>query len=351
MNILSISISLARVEFGLFKKGSGAIAPCKKINGWMKFGDLGSVADKIAGEVSCGFGLLPDHACVRIPYGGREFGESNAPADDESFARLAKISHSAPLHIPHIIALCKELKRRFNGVSFSFAVETAFFSALPEREVNYAISDNAVPGMPFRRTGHHGLFHESAYRSIFEKRRYTASEKVVSVCLEPVPEIAAIVGTCPVMVTGGATPLEGLPGETTCGEIDPFIVLNLSKKFGWGPEQINNILTKKSGILGLTGKRMQLDRLLSRSSRKYDPAKKIFVYKLTQSCGAAAAAMGGADFIVFSGRYASAGRRYCRSASLVLRFWIVGVLLFRFFCCTLPTAKVRLSTPMRPFAS
>ena len=64
------------------------------------------------------------------------------------------------------------------------------------------------------------------------------------------------------MVTSGATPLEGLPGHTTCGELDPSIVLTLADKLHWGPEQINGVLTMESGLLGLTGSPMTMASLL-----------------------------------------------------------------------------------------
>ncbi len=308
MKILSISPSLSKIEFALYKNGFLAIIPRAEVKSWMNSGDAGKIAEEISSKLSAACGCTPDHVCIRLPSGGAEFSASNVPADAEIFARLARISYSAPLHIPQITALCKELQKRFGRASFSFAAENAFFSCLPEREAGYAISDGAVPGQVFRRTGHHGLFHEAAFRSIFEKQPYAGTERVISICLEPVPEITAIIGGSPIMVTGGATPLEGIPGETTCGEIDPFIVINLSKKLGWGPEQINKMLAEESGILGLTGSRIGLGKLLQGASRKYDMAKKILLYRIIQSCGAAAAAMGGADFIVFSGRYASAGK-------------------------------------------
>ena len=76
------------------------------------------------------------------------------------------------------------------------------------------------------------------------------SARIISICLEPQPEVAAVKGLRALMVTSGATPLEGIPGHTTCGQIDPSIVLTLSESAGWGPEKINTELTKQSGLLG-----------------------------------------------------------------------------------------------------
>jgi acetate kinase len=106
------------------------------------------------------------------------------------------------------------------------------------------------------------------------------------------------------MVTSGVTPLEGIPGETTCGELDPGVILALGRTMKWGPEQINEVLTHQSGLRGLVGWPVTLEEVFRSTSDDVKLARQVMEYRILQSCGAAVAAMGGVDVIVFSGRYA-----------------------------------------------
>jgi len=110
-----------------------------------------------------------------------------------------------------------------------------------------------------------------------------------------------------VLVTGGVTPLDGLPGQTMCGEIDPSIVLKLAQERGWGPEQIGRLLAEESGLLGLTGRPTTLPEVFAASDPESLFAREVLQYRILQACGAGIAAMGGLDTIVFSGRFAVVG--------------------------------------------
>lgn len=180
--------------------------------------------------------------------------------------------------------------------------ETAFFVHLPECERVYAIDPNLQEHPGLRRYGYHGLFHEAAARSTAECPR------IVSICLEPHPEVAAVADGAPVMVSGGLTPMEGLPGQTSCGEIDSGMLLALSRREHWGPEQINTLLTQKSGLLGLTGQPVTLRDVMRSERDEFRLARRLVDYRILQQVGKALAAMGGFDRIVFSGRHADVGR-------------------------------------------
>jgi acetate kinase len=123
------------------------------------------------------------------------------------------------------------------------------------------------------------------------------------------------------MCTSGATPLEGIPGHSSCGELDPSIVLMLARKLKWGPEQINTVLTQQSGLMGLVGRPVMLDDVLATEAGDLEPAKNLLQNRILMACGAGMAAMGGVDHIVFSGLFASAG--------LTLGPWLRDRLTFR----------------------
>lgn len=187
--------------------------------------------------------------------------------------------------------------------------ETAFFSRLPRRESTYGIDRDVSESLALRRHGYHGIYHEAACAyAARERNTPPRAGRVLSICLEPHPEIAAVLGNHPIMCTSGATPLEGLPGHTSCGELDPSIVLMLARKMKWGPEQINTVLTQQSGLLGLAGCPVMLDDIFAPEAVDMELARAVLESRILSACGAGMAAMGGVDSIVFSGRFVQVGQ-------------------------------------------
>ena len=178
---------------------------------------------------------------------------------------------------------------------------------MPERECHYALDVKSL-GMPnLRRYGYHGLFHEAACamaRDHAYEQGFHFPERCLSICLENRPEIVAVDGIQPVMVSSGTTPLEGLPGQTTAGELDAGIVLKLVRKKKWGPEQINHALTMESGLSGIAGRPVRLDEVLESDDPSLRLARDVFRHRLLSACGSGIAVLGGLDAIIFSGRYA-----------------------------------------------
>jgi len=253
----------------------------------------------------------PDVIGIRLPFGGAAF-DGPARVTSRVMQQLDALVAQAPLHVPPAITLIETCRRLLPQVPIVLAFETAFFAALPPREHLYAINVDAAGTGKLRRYGFHGLHHEAVCRHVQRLRRRegeTAAARVLSICLEPRSEIAAVIGNHPVMVTSGTTPLEGLPGETTCGELDPSIVLMLAKEMDWGPEQINETLTRESGLAGLAGRPTTLAEVLASEEPSLREAREVLRYRMLLFCGAGVAAMGGVDAVVFSGRFAKLGER------------------------------------------
>jgi len=247
---------------------------------------------------------------VRIPFGGEMFARP-VLLNKKIIRSLETLVPLAPLHLPAIMELLTILQEEYAAQPVIMVFETAFFAALPQREASYALNVELMDVGALRRFGYHGLFHEAACAHacrLRKVRHVPALPRILSLCLDPQPEVAAVLRDHPVMVTSGLTPLEGLPGQTTCGELDPGIIMTLSDKMKWGPERIDAVLTRESGLLGLTGKRMTLDTLLTSGRYKGSLAREVMNYRLLLACGAGIAAMGGLNHIVFSGRYAELGK-------------------------------------------
>lgn len=245
----------------------------------------------------------PDAIAFYTPVAGIDLPDST-PVDAELLRTLEERVGRAPLHLPALISAIEASQRECPGIPSTLVTGSSFFADLPAAERAYAV-EAASPGKdPLERTGHHGLFHEAAAALAEESVVAAAPLRVLSLCLEPRPEAVAMVGRSPKLVTGGATPLEGLPGQTTCGELDPGMILILAQEQRLGPEEIGRILTRESGLQGLVGKPTTLTEVFSSDIPEAQLARDIMLYRLLQVAGSALAALGGLDAIVFSGRHA-----------------------------------------------
>ncbi|MBN1605678.1 MAG: acetate/propionate family kinase [Polyangiaceae bacterium] len=250
----------------------------------------------------------PSAVALRVVFGGEHL-STPALATPRTLAELEALVPRAPLHLPPTIAAARAIPAYFEGSPVLLAVETAFFRGLPERERSYGLDPELNESGVLSRFGYHGLFHQAACVEISRTLRASAGigrPRLLSLCLEPRPELVGVDNGRPLTVTSGATPLEGLPGDTSAGESDPAIVLTLSERAHLGPEEINTLLTRESGLSGLVDHPTTLERVM----RDNDPAslfaREVLEHRLLLAAGAAVAALGGLDGIVLSGRYAEA---------------------------------------------
>jgi acetate kinase len=310
MNILAISQNISKLEYAVFTEKNQDPIIKGEIKGWMSE----NVFKNIPYTINMQYRkitrtkekkILPELICIRSPFGGSEFRHPEF-FTTHTIEKLVKIEDEAPMHIPPLIKLINLFQAYFSKPPIVLIFETSFFTSLPEREYIYALEPELATKIPIRKFGYHGIFHQKAYEYISSKEKF---KKIISISLEPVPEMCAIKYGKPIMITGGATPLEGLPGETTCGDIDPLIILSLSQDMGWGPEEIDQILSRKSGLFGLTGKKIHFSELFSSKHPDILLTKNIFFYRLLLSTGSAVAAMGNVEEIVFSGRYCQHGKK------------------------------------------
>jgi acetate kinase len=248
----------------------------------------------------------PDVIAIRVPFGGAGFREP-VVVDAKVLTQFDDLTPHAPIHLPAIAALVEGCQQVFAGAPIVALFDTSFFVDLPAKEYLYAVDAEVTRSLQLRRYGYHGILHQAACGHAMREQPGRA-RRLLSICLESRLEVAAILEGRPVMVTGGATPLEGLPGERSSGDIDPGIILTLAQKGDQGLEQINKVLTQRSGVLGLVGEPVDLPTIFTqREDPRYELARRVIRYRLLLACGAGVAAMGGVDRIVFSGRYHAIG--------------------------------------------
>ncbi|MDK2970427.1 MAG: acetate kinase [Candidatus Sumerlaeota bacterium] len=242
------------------------------------------------------------------PFGGTEVC-SPVLVDESVLKRVEELTPRSPMTLPAVSGAMKVFAEHNVGVPAVFDYGSGFFARLPRRERFYAIDPEAARKLGLERTGFHGLFHAAAVAGLRQDATGDTRPPIrtLSICLEPRPEAAAVLDDRPLMVTGGATPLEGLPGQTTCGEIDPGMVLILAQEQHWSPEQIADSLTRESGLLGLVGRPTTLSELFASKEPSANLGREMMLYRLLLATGTAISALGGLDRIVFSGRHAALG--------------------------------------------
>jgi len=241
----------------------------------------------------------------RVVHGGDRFIEPTL-IDDEVIEAIEDVSSLAPLHNePSLIAI-KAMRESVDPAIPMVAVfDTAFHHAVPERAWRYAIPRELADKHHIRRYGFHGLAHR------YMSERYAAIAGVPSASLKLITlqlgngcSAAAIDGGRSVDTSMGFTPLEGLVMGTRSGDIDPSLVGFIARREKIGSDQVEEILNKKSGLLGLSGRWRDMRELL-KAEQQGDAgaamAIDIFCYRAHKYIGAYLAALGGADAVIFGG--------------------------------------------------
>lgn len=311
MNILVINPGGRVLNYSFYSMKYGLNAPpktggCPNNNSGQAV--MRRIKEELAGKKSTA-GDGPGIIAIRVSCGGNTF-TGPAIMNAQTLAGLRRLIPQAPFHIPMILDLAAGAKEVFPGAEIVFVFESAFFTGLPARERFYAVAPEITRGAQVQRLGFHGILHEAACRQAagrIYRDGFAPPAKILSICLEPRPEAAVVIGLRPVIATGGATPLEGLPGDTSCGDLDIGIIIKLGHELKWGPEQINKVLTGESGVSGMLKQRTNLGEIFASGGRDRRLVREFIMYRLLQVCGAAIAAMGTLDCIVFSGRYCRAG--------------------------------------------
>ena len=240
----------------------------------------------------------------RVVHGGETFA-SSVLINDEVLKAVEDCTPLAPLHNPaNIIGIEACRKVLGDDVPQVAVFDTAFHQTMPEHAYLYALPASLYRDHGVRRYGFHGTSH-----------RYVAGEvaKVMGVPVEKLriinchlgngSSLAAIkYGKC-VDTTMGFTPLAGVLMGTRCGDIDPAIVLNVMDNHNLSTKEMDTLMNKKSGVLGISGVSSDfrdLGQAAAEGNERAQLALDMFHYQVRKEIGAFAAAMGGVDVITFT---------------------------------------------------
>ncbi|MBZ6065485.1 acetate kinase [Aeromonas schubertii] len=242
----------------------------------------------------------------RIVHGGERF-SSSVRVDDEVIAGIEAAIPFAPLHNPaHLIGIRAALKVFPQLADKNVAVfDTAFHQSLPEEAYLYALPYKLYEQHAIRRYGAHGTSHRFIAEEAAKALNLPIDElNIINCHLGNGASVCAIKGGKSVDTSMGLTPLEGLAMGTRSGDIDPAVVFFLHDKLGYSVDEINTLLTKHSGLLGLT--EASSDCRYATTNYDTDAGAKravdVFTYRVAKYVGAYAAAMEGRlDALVFTG--------------------------------------------------
>jgi len=236
----------------------------------------------------------------RVVHGGEHFTRPTRVTDDVVTV-LDDLSRLAPLHNPPAIAAIRAARVAFPAILHFALFDTAFHTTLPRRSREYALPRN-IREQGIRRFGFHGISHEHVMRRVAATMHADARDlRIISCHLGNGASVAAIEYGRSVDTSMGMTPLEGLVMGTRAGDVDPGVLLEMLRSHA--PQEVDALLTRKSGLIGLTGTNDM--RVIEQRAAEGDEdcrlALNVYSHRVRKYLGAYAASMGGVDAIAFTG--------------------------------------------------
>ncbi len=240
----------------------------------------------------------------RVVHGGEKFNQAQV-ITPEVLEGIRECSKFAPLHNPHNLKGIEICAEEIPGKKQVAVFDTAFHSKMPKEAFLYALPYSIYEKLRIRRYGFHGTSHHYVFLKAAEiLGRSTKELRVITCHLGNGCSMAAVANGISVDTTMGFTPLAGLVMGTRCGDIDPAIIPYLIEAEGMSSDDVNALMNKQSGLLGVSGTTNDMREILSRAgegSERHQLAFSIFCRRVKKYIGAYAALLGGVDAIVFTG--------------------------------------------------
>ncbi len=238
----------------------------------------------------------------RFVHGGKKLTVN--VVDDEVLKDLTDTIPMNPLHAPPAIAAITACRKMMPNVCHVTVCDTAFHATIPEEAYMYALPYEYFEEDDIRRYGFHGTSHRYVSEKAAEALdKNPADVKVVTCHLGNGSSFAAVRGGVCVDTTMGFTPLDGIMMGTRSGSVDPSVVTYLMKKHNLTPDQMDNILNRKSGFVGVSGVSSDCRDVMiadDAGNARAALAMKMFYHQAKKIIGSLVAELNGADAIVFT---------------------------------------------------
>ncbi|MFI8379882.1 acetate/propionate family kinase [Leeuwenhoekiella sp. NPDC079379] len=236
----------------------------------------------------------------RVVHGGKKFTETIQINDDVK-ANITRLFSLAPLHNPANLTGIEVAEKLFDKAPQFCVFDTAFFKDVPQKAYQYAIPQHFMTENRIRLYGFHGTSHKYVSKKALDYLQIPDA-KLITIHLGNGCSMAAIKDGKPVDTSLGFGPANGLIMGTRAGDIDQSVVFYMQEHLGYSIPEVNDILNKKSGMLGLTGFSDLRD--IEEAAAGGDPvctlALEMNAYRIRKYIGAYAAALNGLDAIVFT---------------------------------------------------
>ncbi len=237
----------------------------------------------------------------RVVHGGPDFSEP-VVIDDAVLQRIRQLSALAPLHNPAAVTGIEAAREHYD-VPHVAVFDTAYFSSLPAAASTYAVPRELAEKHSIRRYGFHGTSHQFVAQATAELLGHPLVDlRQVILHLGNGCSASAVRGGRPVETSMGLTPLQGLVMGTRSGDVDPGLHAYLAREAGLTLDEIEALLNKRSGVLGLSGVNdfRELVHLVEAGDEDARLAFDVFIHRLKHYVGAYLAILGGADVLVFT---------------------------------------------------
>jgi acetate kinase len=263
------------------------------------------VAAALALNTIMNYNISVDYIGHRFVHGGNFF-QSSAFLNKETLKKLKLCLPLAPIHNPNSLSVIYECQKLMQNTFQYVAFDSAFHSSLPKHSYTYALPRRIIKKFGFRKYGFHGL--SCSY----------ITNQVASTLNIPVEKLKIILchlGTGGSSVTAikfgnsfdtsmGYTPLTGLIMSTRCGDIDPMLAIYLMSVYGYRPNDLAEIFSKKSGLLGISGFssdiRDIIHKLNSEDEGHSELAFNMYTLRIKKYIGSFIVALGGVDVLTFT---------------------------------------------------
>ncbi|TFH40725.1 MAG: acetate kinase [ANME-2 cluster archaeon] len=264
---------------------------------------LASLIDKSNGVISF-FGEI-DAVGHRLVHAG-EYYSGAVKIDDHVVEVMTECISLAPLHNPANLEGIEAVKKELPFVPQCGVFDTAFHQTMEPYAYLYPLPLEMYTKYKIRRYGFHGTSHKYVSIKAAEfLKKDLSTLKIITCHLGNGASITAIKDGISVDTSMGFTPLEGLMMGTRCGDIDPAIPLHMIMRLGMSVEEMNTILNKKSGMLGLSHISNDMRTIEEEILEKENPAAiqalDVYCYRIKKYIGAYFAAMNGLDVLIFTG--------------------------------------------------
>ncbi len=257
----------------------------------------------------------------RVVHGGEYFRKS-VIITSEVLEKIKELSLMAPLHNPPNVLGIETCQKLLPWASNIAVFDTEFYSSLPRESYIYALPYEFYEQHKIRRYGFHGISHKyisQEAQRILKTESGVKVRKMITCHLGAGSSVTALLDGKPIDTSMGFTPLEGVVMTTRSGNIDPFIPLYLINNLGYSPQEVDEILNKKSGYFGLCGLKDFRD-ILKQETDKSKLCYQIYLRSVVKYIGSYVALLGGVEAIVFAGGIGEGSAKFRKEVMVNFKF-------------------------------